>query len=176
MRESMGGSWLIGIVALFIVLFSGFIAYSVSYTKAFKTKNQIVNLIEKNEGFTYFQGDVKNVSNDELMNDRSSEAQAYYYIKQTGYNTGDISCEKHGYGSMQAGGYCLQRYCNNMNYTGVSGDARVYYKVTTFIKVNIPVINVGVNIPITGETKSLYYENSKVDINKLPCVDMITGY
>ena len=40
MRESMGGSWLIGIVALFIVLFSGFIAYSVSYTKAFKTKNQ----------------------------------------------------------------------------------------------------------------------------------------
>ena len=47
MRESMGGTWLFGIMALFIVLFSGFIAYSISYTKAFKTKNQIINLIEK---------------------------------------------------------------------------------------------------------------------------------
>ena len=41
MRESMGATWLFGIVALFIVLFSGFMAYSISYTKAFKTKNEI---------------------------------------------------------------------------------------------------------------------------------------
>ena len=52
MREAIGGTWLFGIVILFIALFSAFLAYSVSYTKAFNTKNEIINIIERNEGFT----------------------------------------------------------------------------------------------------------------------------
>ena len=45
MREARGGTWLFGIVILFIALFSAFLAYSVSYTKAFNTKNEIINII-----------------------------------------------------------------------------------------------------------------------------------
>ena len=47
MREAIGGTWLFGIVILFIALFSAFLAYSVSYTKAFNTKNEIINIIER---------------------------------------------------------------------------------------------------------------------------------
>ena len=52
MREAIGGTWLTGLVITFIVLFSGFLAYSINYTKAFRVKNEIINIIEKNEGYT----------------------------------------------------------------------------------------------------------------------------
>ena len=40
MRESIGGAWLFGIVIVFITLFASFLTYSISYTKAFNTKNK----------------------------------------------------------------------------------------------------------------------------------------
>ena len=45
MRESMGGTWLFGIVIVFIALFASFLAYSISYTRAFNVKNEIVVLV-----------------------------------------------------------------------------------------------------------------------------------
>ena len=47
MKEAMGGTWLTGLVIVFIFLFAGFLAYSISYTKAFRVKNEILNLIER---------------------------------------------------------------------------------------------------------------------------------
>ena len=52
MRESIGGAWILGIVMTFIVLFASFLAISINYAKAFKVKNNVVDLIEKNEGMT----------------------------------------------------------------------------------------------------------------------------
>ena len=46
MRESIGGAWLFGIVIVFIFLFAAFLTYSISYTKAFNIKNEIINYIE----------------------------------------------------------------------------------------------------------------------------------
>ena len=54
MRESIGGTWLFGIVIVFIALFSAFLAYSISYTRAFNVKNEIINYIERNEGYELF--------------------------------------------------------------------------------------------------------------------------
>ena len=51
MRESIGGTWIFGIVVTFIVLFSSYLAISVNYSKAFHVKNEIVSIIEKYEGF-----------------------------------------------------------------------------------------------------------------------------
>ena len=42
MREAIGGTWLLTIVLVFIVLFSSFLALSINYSKAFKVKNGIV--------------------------------------------------------------------------------------------------------------------------------------
>ena len=42
MKEAMGGTWLTGLVIVFIFLFAGFLAYSISYTKAFRVKNEII--------------------------------------------------------------------------------------------------------------------------------------
>ena len=68
MKESIGGTWLIGIVALFIVLFSAFMAYSINYTKAFRAKNSIIDLIEQSEGYTFYNEStpIENLTDEEI--------------------------------------------------------------------------------------------------------------
>lgn len=158
MREAMGGTWLFGIVITFIALFAGFLAYSVSYTKAFNMKNEILNVIERNEGYTYYDGDVTNVGDEELKNDESVEAQVFYKIKKAGYNytsASAIDCRSVGHvdSTPKTGGYCVTKYCKEG-----AEDTYVYYKVTTFIAVKLPVVNITLKVPITGETKTLYYD------------------
>ena len=67
MREAIGGTWIMGIVIVFVVLFSSFLAYSISYTKAFNVKNQIINYIEHKEGFTKSSNDVANIPIEQLL-------------------------------------------------------------------------------------------------------------
>ncbi len=172
MREAIGGSWLFGIVITFIALFSSFLAYSITYTKAFNTKNEIINLIEQNEGYTvYSKGDIKNASDDQLKADKSVEASAFLKIKNLGYNystTSQIDCStvKSGdeslAGKMQSGGFCLTKVCPTGNQAG-----NTYYKITTFIAIRIPVINVTLKMPISGETRTIYYDNGsyKCDVS-----------
>ena len=42
MREAFGGYAAIGIVSLFIIVVSGFLAFTTNYNKAFKMKNRII--------------------------------------------------------------------------------------------------------------------------------------
>ena len=50
MRQSIGGSWLIGIMVLFIMIFAGYIILTIDYNKSVKVKNESISLIEKYEG------------------------------------------------------------------------------------------------------------------------------
>ncbi len=164
MKESIGGTWLIGIVALFIVLFSAFMAYSINYTKAFRAKNGIIDLIEQNEGYTFYNGsNIENRTQEDLMNDSSVQAKAYALVKSMGYDYGSKSenkvvCNNDGTisdatkidAAYQPGGYCVYRFCNS--------DGTYRYKVVTYVMMKFPVINFGITVPIKGETKTLYYE------------------
>ncbi len=153
MKDAIGSTWLTGIVIIFIALFAGFLAYSISYTKAFRVKNEIINIIETNEGFTTSPNSnrLHDLNEDDLKNDTSSEGQAFAFVKALGYNyiSGEqASCN--GDGTMQYGGYCLKKFC--------PADGKIYYKVTTFIALTIPVIEVTVKLPIAGETKTMFYD------------------
>lgn len=164
MREAMGGTWLFGIVILFIALFTAFLAYSISYTRAFNTKNEIINILERNEGYTPSNSiDCETELKDAETSKKniSAECQIYSKMKNLGYNygaAGDISCEKYGgaVGITAEPGYCVTKVCS-----GGDATSKVYYKVTTFIAIKIPVINVTARIPISGETKTLYHDQGK---------------
>lgn len=166
MRESIGGMWLFSIVITFIVLFVSFIAYSISYTRAFKVKNEIINYIERAEGFTTYDGDLREVPLSELNilatnNEATVDVLAYLQIQNIGYNysiASLVECDELGYGEKQVGGYCLKKFCPE-NENG----QKVYYKVTTFIAFKIPVLNFVFKIPISGETKALYYDQTGRD-------------
>lgn len=191
MRESIGGTWLFGIVITFIALFSAFLSYAISYTKAFNLKSEILNLIERSEGWTLSKNkdDLENVGLDVLAEDNSVQAQAFYLVKSMGYNytaVANLNCstqdghESYADGdghNIELGGFCVSKFCPALEgtydpatgkfipYEG-STSTKTYYKVTTFISVKIPVVELVLTIPISGETRTLFYDQSD---SNMPC-------
>lgn len=166
MRESIGGTWLTGIVITFLALFAGFLAYSISYTKAFRVKDNIIQIIEQNEGYTtaanskeYPIENVMNASEDDLIRNGSAEAEIYNFINKLGYNYArGISCDDETFNT-EIYGFCLEKHCKN--HANVD---KVYYKVTSFISLQIPVVNLTVKIPISGETATLYHDSTGMNL------------
>lgn len=156
MREAFGGTWILGFVVLFIVLFSGYLAVSVNYTKAFKVKNRIINIIEENEGYSesaFYKSEMETKSVEELRSSNQTADKIYAFLKEIGYSTTQISesrCpnDSNGETTYKNGGYCVSAMTNDQGYK--------YYKVTTFIKLEIPIVSFNITIPITGETRVLY--------------------
>ena len=169
MKESFGGSWLFGIVILFIALFTSYLAYSINYTRAFNLKNKILEEIEKTEGYTKAESDVHTMSDQQLEDDGSVEATVYQWIKRTGYastNSEGIDCstvDGHAETLAMPGGYCVTKYCRSLVDDNTHrGTFRTYYKVTTFVAFKIPIFNITLKVPVTGETMSLYYDNGEI--------------
>ena len=73
MRESIGATWILSIVVVFIALFAAFLAFSVNYAKAYRVKDGIIERIEKYNGW--------NNTNNQLVNEIDN------YLLDIGYNT-----------------------------------------------------------------------------------------
>ncbi len=182
MRESMGGTWLFGIVIVFIALFASFLAYSISYTRAFNVKNEIINYIERNEGFAEYKpekssddidgiaylDDVDKLDSDKLLKSTNVEANILGMIKKAGYNYSDgslVNCQTVGHikSKARSGGYCITKFCAKEKEPGDLDDYNVYYRVTTFIALTLPVVNITLDVPISGETRTLYIDTGHYD-------------
>ncbi len=63
MREAVGGTGLIFIIAMFLVVYIAFMAVILNYGRVFRVKNAVINAIEQNEG-VYDQGTLDNMARD----------------------------------------------------------------------------------------------------------------
>lgn len=151
MRESYGTMWIMGLVLIFTLLFSSFLAVSISYSKSFKVKNEVLNFIEKQEGLT--DNAVK------LIND---------YLRNSGYKQKGV-CEEgwtgikdisSGSGSRStkevADGKDKYYYC--VKKERISDGAhpfKAYYKVKLFYKFELPVIGDMFNFQVDGQTSDI---------------------
>ena len=154
MRESIGGTWLGGIVIVFIVIFTSYLALSVNYSKAFKVKNGIIEIIEENEGLT-----------------DKAQTQIVSYLNAAGYyvygNCNKVDPEyTDGEQNGVLTGYERQGSTNKYKYCvyerSISNDTlnRKYYRVTVFFKFDIPLLDNVFTFPVTGETKAVYFAKS----------------
>ena len=133
MREALGGALLIKLVMFFIVIYVCFLSIAVNYSITFRVKNQIINLIESYESY------------------ENAKPKIEEYIANVGYyrvNVGNISIND----AKCNDGYCIQEI------DSVRGK---YYRVTTYVSFNFPIIGRFTNFPVSGETRVLY--NSKID-------------
>jgi hypothetical protein len=149
MRESIGGTWIFSIVIVFIVLFTGYLAVSVNYSKAFKVKNGIINLIEKDEGL--------------------NQAHVSQYLKDMGYEVYG-SCKtaatEEGHDYTAATGYEKEsgtgltnkyKYCVATTQATNSRIEKTYYRVTVFFRLDLPIVGDLFTFKVTGESKGIYY-------------------
>lgn len=148
MRESIGGTWIFSLVIIFIVLFSGYLAVSVNYSKAFKVKNGIVAIIEENEGLN-----------------SKAEGEIRSYLNSMGYYVYG-SCNTNASGDEKETGYepkgSKHKYCIKKSIPeGNSTIPKAYYTVKVFFRLDLPVIGDLFTFPISGETKAVYFANDK---------------
>ena len=148
MKEGIGGTFMIYVLLVFLAVYITFVAVAFNYARAFRVKNKVIDIIEQNEGI----GDYRNTSDNAMV-------QINEYLGQVSYNESEnvtsnncpnyVSGDDNHYFNTQRG-YCVQRItASNSEYYGE------YYKVTTFITLKIPFLNIGFTIPVKGETRKI---------------------
>ena len=145
----------------FIILFVSFLAITISYSRAFKIKNDVTSIIEKYGGF-----------NDTALK------KINHYISQSKYRaTGSCNPGPNeiGVNNLNANGkadlengideethtsmgnryyYCIKKY--DVKGTAISN---VYYEVTMFYHFNLPIIGDAATFRIKGKTTDMVNPN-----------------
>lgn len=158
MRESIGAAWLMIIVMTFIVLFSGYLAFSVNYSKAFRVKNGIVERITKHNGLVSgANGTLVDIDNYLAEIGYSAKGSCYKIAKDNFTIYGGVSGTSFTYnpGRGQHDNYCVVRVKNRTTTGNAMNSA--YYKVYVFFSLSIGAINIGSTFHTTGETQTLYF-------------------
>lgn len=147
MNEAMGNAFITGIVITFIIIFMIFFATSTSYTKAFKVKNKIVEIIEKYD-------DILSVSptNSAGALIESVESEINTLLSEIGYriSPNPNNCpDRNGQSAVIKSTTANYEYCI-YEYNTPKGK---YYGVTAYMYYQIPVIGTELRFPVYGETK-----------------------
>lgn len=135
MKEAIGNAFLFNIIITFFVIIMILLVSSLSYSKAFRVKNRIVEIIELNQGYN---------SNAKSEIDR--------YLRNIGYKTNSRQMRKCPTDKGYAYTSTDFRYCVYQQNTA-NGP---YYTVATFIYFEFPIIGDLLEFPIYGETKIVY--------------------
>ena len=147
MKDAIGGTWLFQLAMVFIVLFAGYLALSVNYSKAFRVKNEILTIIEKNEGIT--------------SGSDGAQAQIITYLNSSNHIVYGVCKESDG-NAYEAEGtkglYCIKKTCiEDTNFK------KAYYKVTVFFKFDLPFLGDLFTFKVQGETQSISFPQDDVE-------------
>lgn len=147
MRDAMGGTVVLVIIVVFIVVVSGYLAFNVNYMKAFKMKDKIISYYDEYNGEC----------------DSSCEQKIDNYAKSIGYRPSELNC-KSGYTTGGYAGvkyYCVKSLDKNKSSSDddeIKGEkiTAKYYKIETKIDISLPgfdtVFDFGA-FRVTGDTK-----------------------
>lgn len=153
MREAVGSTFLFKLMIIFIFFFASFLAIAINYSQAFRVKNQVINLIEQYEG-------LDDVNENRIFNLLNSSG--YHRIANCDCTTADCNSRNadangavvRNNSGTPANGLCIRRLK-----TGNSGED-VYYRVTTFVSFNLPIVGNFFTFPVRGETKVITNDTS----------------
>lgn len=137
MRNAIGNALLFNIVITMIILMIAFLAASLSYSKAFRVKNNIINIIET---------DIQNGGYNKSKIDSMLREIGYRIVK-----TNTRPCvDRRGGGKLLSGStrgnyrYCVYEYNTTRG---------KFYGVTSYMYFDIPLVENILEFPIYGETK-----------------------
>ena len=157
MKDAFGGSFILRIMLIFFVVFICFMTVSITISKTFRIKNNIINMLERSNPKEY----------------ESTSKKIDDYLGKVSYNYGnnknvEDNCKNSG-GIKTDYGACIVTYknfinsdnvdlSNDKNLTSFDNVKSVYYKVITYVVVDFPLFHLGTVIPISGETKIIYLD------------------
>lgn len=142
MKEAIGNSAIFTIAIVFVALIIAVFLSSLNYSKAFKIKTHIVDIIEN-----YEDGYI--AANRDVINDEIE-----LYLREAGYrvNTANNQCPTIDGRSAVNNPYNY-RYCI-YEYNSTRGN---YYRVLTYMYLDIPLISELLQFEVAGQTKVFYH-------------------
>lgn len=153
MKEAIANAGIFNLVIIFVIILIAFFIGSLSYSKAFKVKNKIIEEIEKDQAYT------TGVNN-------STEDRVEEWIGNIGYrvNTGNtrnsVNCPTvTGNGGEQGKlvnsdgdyQYCVYEF-DTCTVKSDKAKCGKYYRVTAYMYFDIPILSGLLKIPVSGET------------------------
>lgn len=173
MKNAISNIWLIGLVFLFILLFSAYLAITISYTSAFKIKNEMLLIVEKHDGFTNSTGKQVNSvlkTGKKVKGSFGALQTIALYLNGSGYRAKG-TCPNGWYGvtnldhttssksafmekvtnTKKKYYYCFTRLENNSS----SNSKSRFYKIRLFYKMNLPVLGDIFTFKIDGTTTEI---------------------
>lgn len=140
MRQSIGSTFLINWIIIFLIITFAFLISTLSYMKAYKLNTRIANAIEKFEGYN-------NLANDEI----NSKLELWNYKKDSNFlaECPTVKGKEAIQGLNRTYNYCVYEFKINKNYYN--------YGVRTYIYMELPFVQQLLKIPVYSETERIYY-------------------
>lgn len=171
MREAIGSTWLFQIVIVFILLFTGYMCLSINHSKAFAIKDDIIEIIERNNGID-LNKDAKN--GNRTLREIAARLQTAGY--RTNGNCSRLSegnnggfgvwhgFDREGNASSDHATFCIRRMNVSGNIQTRTNDnamveelpETVYYQVEVFYQLDLPVLNHLMSFSLKGDTRIIY--------------------
>lgn len=160
MKEAIGSSWIFVICLTFIILFTGYIAISVNYNKAFQIKNYVIGKIEESpDGWT---GELE----EEIETYLTAQGYTTYgeckerIVETTLENGNPVRTEWKQAGCVRPKpnseecGVCIYKQDISPN-TALDdfNKNKAYYRVVSYFEFDLPIVNVFLNFKISGTSK-----------------------
>ena len=132
MRDAFGGAFSIKLMLIFLMLYISFMCVAINYARAFRVKNEIINIVEQNQGY-------------DPTNKIEVDKQINNYLEEVGYHVNQKDVNRSSCSELTGRGYCIVLMPSDPE----------YYKVEAYMVFRLPIINVDFTIPIQGETRRL---------------------
>ena len=190
MKNGIVNIWLLGLVVVFIALFSAFIIVNINYSKSFKIKNEVLSIIEKHKGI--ISQNTSNSSGKSVIVDGATittnvntiqtinlylmgnayDAMGYCPTEDdtpgTWYGVSSLSDDAHTSISSdyeladenKKYYYCFAKYKAN-NQKGKYKSS--YYKVRLFYKFEVPVLDNFLSVKVEGTSDEVYDPQDEKD-------------
>ncbi len=146
MKDAFGGSFALRIMLTFFVIFICFMTVSITISKTFRIKNTVINILERSDPDKLNRGD--DSTKNRIDNYLQKNAYSYFNNQNVSQNCRNQGQSGNDY-LLTQNGVCIVTYSN-------STASSIYYKVTAYIVVDFPLFHLGIVVPISGETKTIY--------------------
>lgn len=147
MKDAFGGTFMLKVLMVFIVIYISFMTVAISYAKAFRIKNRVVSILETP---AYSALDVTNTGTP-LANEIDSYLRSVDYGDQASNLKVQQNCNHRG-GELISYGVCVVDK-SKKDATGNVISGTKYYEVTSYYLLEAPFFNISMLVPISGETK-----------------------
>ena len=151
MKTAIGGTWILGLVMTFMLIFVAYLAVSLNYSRAFQLNSGVISILERQEGHCG--------ATPALIGD---------FLHHRGYTLRVNTCGNRGecieFGGESGCLYCLQGPFEVRTYDESGSPIQTanpirtgYFRVTLFFRFDLPIIGNVFTFPVSSRTRPIHH-------------------